>query len=80
MTEDNEFRFQQLEGGAPGKTQAAIPTGGVTPSQPLSPDPTQTADGCRRRSGSAGCAACPGDVPMDLDPRRLQDPLLGGGS
>jgi tol-pal system protein YbgF len=32
MADDNEFRFQQLEGGAGGKTDAAPQSGGVTPS------------------------------------------------
>jgi tol-pal system protein YbgF len=32
QTEDNEFRFQQLEGGASGKTNAVTRPGGVTPS------------------------------------------------
>lgn len=31
MQEDNEFRFQQLEGGAGGKTEAVTQPGGVTP-------------------------------------------------
>jgi tol-pal system protein YbgF len=35
QAEDNEFRFQQLEGGAGGKPQAAAPTDGVTPSDTL---------------------------------------------
>lgn len=33
MADDNEFRFQQLEGGAGGKTDAAPQSGGVTPSE-----------------------------------------------
>lgn len=32
MADDNEFRFQQLEGGGAGKTEAAPQSGGVTPS------------------------------------------------
>lgn len=35
QAEDNEFRFQELEGGAGGKPQAAAPTDGVTPSDTL---------------------------------------------
>ncbi len=38
MQDDNEFRFQQLEGGkggAPKKTEAATPTGGATPTGAL---------------------------------------------
>jgi len=40
MQEDNEFRFQQLEGGAGGKTEAATQPGGVTP--PEASPQTQT--------------------------------------
>ena len=40
MQEDNEFRFQQLEGGAGGKTEAATQSGGVTP--PEASPQTQT--------------------------------------
>lgn len=39
MQEDNEFRFQALEGGAGGKTEAAAPAGGVTQPQTLPQDP-----------------------------------------
>ncbi|WP_423066697.1 tol-pal system protein YbgF [Devosia sp. CN2-171] len=44
QAEDNEFRFQQLEGGAGGKPQAAAPTDGVTPSDtlPQTPAPQDT--------------------------------------
>ena len=50
MTEDNEYRFQQLEGGAPaapqggaaGKTEAAPQAGGVTPSGEAPQNPAQT--------------------------------------
>lgn len=41
QSEDNEFRFQQLEGGAGGKPQAAAPTDGVTPSDTLPQSPAQ---------------------------------------
>ncbi len=38
QNEDNEFRFQQLEGGTPGKkTEAATPADGATPSDTLPP-------------------------------------------
>ena len=44
MQDDNEFRFQQLEGGAKAgagkKTEAATPSGGVTPTDAL-PQPAQ---------------------------------------
>lgn len=39
MAEDNEFRFQALEGGAPGKTDAATQPGGVTQPEVLPQDP-----------------------------------------
>jgi tol-pal system protein YbgF len=39
MAEDNEFRFQALEGGAPGKTDAATQPGGVTQPEALPQDP-----------------------------------------
>jgi tol-pal system protein YbgF len=39
MTEDNEFRFQALEGGAGGKTEAATQPGGVTQPEVLPQDP-----------------------------------------
>ena len=80
MTEDNEFRFQQLEGGAPGKPQAAVPTDGVTPSQPLSPDPAQTADlPAASDPAQADLPPATGEVPMDFALEDSQDPLLGGG-
>lgn len=41
QAEDNEFRFQELEGGAGGKPQAAAPTDGVTPSDTLPQNSTQ---------------------------------------
>jgi tol-pal system protein YbgF len=42
QAEDNEFRFQELEGGAMGKPQAAAPTDGATPSATLPQAPAQT--------------------------------------
>ena len=39
QAEDNEFRFQELEGGAGGKPQAAAPTDGATPSDTLPQTP-----------------------------------------
>ncbi len=44
MQEDNEFRFQTLEGGAPGKTDAATQAGGVTQPEALPQDPALTAE------------------------------------
>lgn len=82
MTEDNEFRFQQLEGGGVGKPQATAPTDGVTPSQPLSPDPSQTATSTPPAATDPAQPALPGDgngPPMDFALDDSQDPLLGGG-
>ncbi|KRA98088.1 hypothetical protein ASD83_13615 [Devosia sp. Root685] len=45
MQEDNEFRFQQLEGGAGGKTEAATQPGGVTPPAVSPQTPVQTPTG-----------------------------------
>lgn len=42
MQEDNEFRFQALEGGAGGKTDAATQPGGVTQPEALPQDPGQS--------------------------------------
>ncbi|WP_375452258.1 tol-pal system protein YbgF [uncultured Devosia sp.] len=39
LSQDSEQRFQALEGGAPGKPQAATPTDGATPSGALPQDP-----------------------------------------
>jgi tol-pal system protein YbgF len=68
---DNEFRFQQLEGGAVGKPQAAVPTDGAMPSDalPQTPAPDTAPD------------AVPGaDQPMDLNIGESSDPLLKGGT
>lgn len=60
QTEDNEFRFQQLEGGgaaaggAGGKTEAAPQAGGVTPSGELPQDPV---------SGEVMAPVAPTDIP-----------------
>lgn len=42
MAEDNEFRFQALEGGAGGKTDAATQPGGVTQPEALPQNPATT--------------------------------------
>jgi tol-pal system protein YbgF len=64
MQDDNEFRFQQLEGGkggAPKKTDAATPSGGATPTGalPQAPAGEQT---------NAGDAAAPADDTTTLPP------------
>ncbi len=45
MTEDNEARFQTLEGGAGGKTEAATQAGGVTQPEASPQDPAPVAGG-----------------------------------
>lgn len=65
MQTDSEFRFQQLEGGAPGKPQAAAPTEGAMPSDTLPQDQVPVI---------AGDAA-----PMDFELGDSADPLLGSG-
>ena len=42
MQEDNEFRFQQLEGGGLGETDAVTPSGGETPAERLPQEPQQS--------------------------------------
>lgn len=89
MADDNEFRFQQLEGGAGGKTEAAPQSGGVTPSEEaLQPDTgTQTLPDANAApendvqpgvSGSLTEVPATGDVPMD-SLGDSADPLLGQG-
>ncbi|MHA6690812.1 hypothetical protein [Devosia sp. A449] len=64
MGEDNEFRFQALEGGAGGKTEAATQPGGVTQPEVLPQDPN----------------AVPADengVPLTVIPEQGVQPLPG---
>ncbi len=91
QTADNEFRFQQLEGGAPGKPQAATGTDGATPSDTLPQDPARLADTPAADAPAAEqlppTAEVPGeelpplgvDQPLDFALGDSQDPLLGGG-
>jgi tol-pal system protein YbgF len=94
MADDNEFRFQQLEGGAGGKTDAAPQSGGVTPSgeapQPATGDQTAVPDASAPPasdaqpgvSGSLTEAPTDGQAiaePMD-DLGDSADPLLGKGT
>lgn len=87
MQEDNEFRFQALEGGAGGKTDAAGQSGGVTPSGALPQDQSETApettipvQGVRPLPGEAELdptfdePAAPADELGDSS-----DPLVGTG-
>src|SRR5690606_16123116 len=86
---DNEFRFQQLEGGAGGKPQAATEPG-AAPAQQLPQSETET--GSIQQLPSTPDAlpqlspdgtptdALPGDgAPMDFGLGESQDPLLNGG-
>jgi len=64
MAEDNEFRFQALEGGASPKTDAATQAGGVTQPEALPQDP-------------ANAAVDPQGVPMTDIPEQGVQPLPG---
>lgn len=60
QTEDNEFRFQQLEGGTPGKkTEAVPPADGATPSDAVPQDTQQNTQGAVE-------PLAPTDQPMDV--------------
>ena len=87
QTEDNEFRFQQLEGGAaPGKPQAATEPGAQAPAGlPQAPalDSGTTAGADRLPEGDVLTA--PGDVPvgeapMDFNLGDSNDPLVGSNA
>lgn len=85
MTEDNEFRFQQLEGGASGKPQAATDTLGE-PAQRL--PQTETETGSIQQLPTVGLDGTLDpqpdglslDQPMDFGLGDSQDPVLRGGS
>ena len=86
MTEDNEFRFQALEGGAGGKSDAATQPGGVTQPEALPQDtetaaPTQIPEqGVRPLPGEAEFdpTFTDGTAPED-DIGNSGDPLIGTG-
>ena len=63
MAEDNEFRFQALEGGASPKTDAATQAGGVTQPEALPQDPATAQD--------------PAGVPLTDIPEQGVQPLPG---
>lgn len=77
--EDNEFRFQALEGGEPGKPQAATESGGAMPAAELPQPPAQNpaaqdaapveADPLPPESGNGAPMDSLGDS---------QDPMIGG--
>ncbi len=78
QSEDNEFRFQQLEGGTPGKKpQAAVPTDGATPSDAL---PQGNAPAADQAAAPDAAPLANTDQPMDGGLGQSADPLLGGGT
>jgi tol-pal system protein YbgF len=78
MAEDNEFRFQQLEGGAGKKPEAATPSGGETPSGQL-PQPPAGEQTTTPIEPLAPADAPPANgEPMD-NLGDSADPLLGQG-
>jgi tol-pal system protein YbgF len=89
MQDDNEYRFQQLEGGKAGagkKTDAATPSGGVTPSGALPPAPageqTNTAPQVTGDAAAASGDAAATDPNAAMDGDNLGesgDPLVGQG-
>jgi len=95
MAEDNEFRFQALEGGASPKTDAATQAGGVTQPEALPQDPANTAidpEGVPMTDiPEQGVQPLPGEIefdptftdgsaaPMD-DLGNSADPLVGTGA
>ena len=88
MQADNEFRFQELEGGAEGKPEAAAQSGGDVPAAELPQDPNAAAvpadPALTPVPGlEAPVAGDPLGTPMDDVPAgdlgELQDPLVGTG-
>ncbi|WEJ59147.1 tol-pal system protein YbgF [Devosia sp. FJ2-5-3] len=90
MQEDNEFRFQALEGGAGGKTDAATQPGSVTQPEALPQTPAQTEEAPATVVPSQGVQPLPGE--QEFDPTFDQgqgapeddlgasaDPLVGTG-
>jgi tol-pal system protein YbgF len=84
MQEDNEFRFQQLEGGAaPGKPPAATELGGAMPAEGLPQDPAQI------EPFAAGDPPTAGEIPLLTDDQPMEhgfdlgesaDPMVGGNA
>ncbi|WIY52209.1 tol-pal system protein YbgF [Devosia sp. YIM 151766] len=84
--EDSEFRFEQLEGGAPGKTEAATPPGGATQPEALPQDPAPSTDETVSPTiiPEQGVRPLPGE--QEFDPSfddgsigESSDPLVGTG-
>ncbi|SFV27104.1 tol-pal system protein YbgF [Devosia crocina] len=69
MQEDNEFRFQQLEGGAGGKTEAVTQPGGVTPPEasPQNQSPVPTGEDAVPMTDipEQGVQPLPGEIEFD---------------
>lgn len=92
MQEDSEFRFQALEGGAGGKTEAATEAGGVTQPQVLPQTPAETSEDDVPLTDipEQGVRALPGET--EFDPTfddgtsadgglgQSGDPLVGTGA
>ncbi len=72
MQEDNEFRFQQLEGGGPGKTEAAVQSGGARPAGELPQTQMQDLNG----TGDAGGLAA-GNGVQEIAPEDAEVILPG---
>ncbi len=92
MQEDNEFRFQALEGGGAGKTDAATQAGGVTQPEALPQNPAPNSEDAVAPTivPEQGVRPLPGE--MEFDPSfddgsaqpvdqlgQSADPLLGTG-
>lgn len=86
LQEDSEFRFQQLEGGALGKTDAATQAGGVTQPGALPQNPAQSLEDNAPLTviPEQGVQPLPGEIEFDptFDDGSVgesADPLLGTG-
>jgi tol-pal system protein YbgF len=86
LSEDSEFRFQQLEGGGAGKTEAATQPGGATQPEALPQDPAPMGEDNVRPTiiPEQGVQPLPGE--QEFDPSfddgsvgESSDPLLGTG-
>ena len=84
MADDNEFRFQQLEGGGAGKTEAAPQSGGATP--PAEAPQPDTGTQAPMEALPPANPPTAGDVPVISDEPMhgdnlgdSADPLLGQG-
>jgi tol-pal system protein YbgF len=78
MAEDNEFRFQELEGGAGKKPEAATPSGGETPTGQLPQPPAGEQTTAPVEPLAPADAPAADGEPMD-NLGDSADPLLGQG-